>query len=105
MAPYNLVAEGDIRSRRREFVSKIVDGRGHLVSFVDERLGWDGAGQFDGFYKGSFNICLKVRRSETDECALIRFPAPGNIYAPWRDEKVQNDQQTNKLFLYTSLCS
>ncbi|KAH6646918.1 hypothetical protein BKA67DRAFT_580918 [Truncatella angustata] len=96
MAPYDFIAEKNNQDERLAFARKLLDARDEIVSFVDSRLKWDGAGKYDGFFKGSFNISLDVKRGDNGEHVLIRFPAPGNIYGPWRDEKVKNEVMVMK---------
>jgi hypothetical protein len=91
MAPYDFIAEKNIKDERLAFAHKLLDAREDIVSFVDNRLGWNGTGKYDGFFKGSFNLNMDVKRGDSDEHVLIRFPFPGNIYGPWRDEKVTNE--------------
>jgi len=91
MAPYDFIAEKNIRDERLAFGHKLLDARDDIVSFVDNRLGWNGAGEYDGFLRGSFNLNMKVKCGDSDDHVLIRFPFPGNIYGPWRDEKVTNE--------------
>jgi hypothetical protein len=45
-----------------------------IVSFVDKRLGWDGTATHDGFFKSSFDVCMHIKRGESDEHIVIRFP-------------------------------
>ncbi|KAH6714406.1 hypothetical protein BKA61DRAFT_632310 [Leptodontidium sp. MPI-SDFR-AT-0119] len=71
--------------------NELLDAREDIVTFVDNRLDWNGAGKYDGFFKGSFNLNMDVKRGDSDDHVLIRFPFPGNIYGPWRDEKVTNE--------------
>lgn len=91
MAPYDFIAVENAKDKRLAFARKLIRAVNDVVSFVDDRLGWNGAGEYNGFFKGSFNISLDVKHGESDERVLIRFPFPGNIYGPWRDEKVKNE--------------
>ncbi|KAJ0161413.1 hypothetical protein CTA2_6255 [Colletotrichum tanaceti] len=91
MKPFDFIAERNIRDARLEFAYKLIDAKEAIVAFVHSRLGWNGTGSFNGFLKGSFNVSLKVQRADSDEQVIIRFPVPGNIYEPWRDEKVENE--------------
>lgn len=34
---------------------------------------------------------MHIKRGENDEHAVIRFPWRGNVYGPWREEKVRNE--------------
>ncbi len=91
MAPYDFIAERNVKDRRLAFARKLIQAVDDIVSFVDNRLGWNGAGRYDGFFKGSFNISMDVKRGESGEHVLIRFPSPGNVYGPWQEEKITNE--------------
>ncbi|KAI4869498.1 phosphotransferase enzyme family protein-like protein [Hypoxylon rubiginosum] len=91
MAPYDFIAEKDIKDERLAFAHEFLESREEIVSFVDNRLGWNGAAESDGYFNGSFNFSMAVKRRDSDENVIIRFPVPGNIYGPWRDEKVTNE--------------
>ncbi|TID04689.1 hypothetical protein CH35J_003104 [Colletotrichum higginsianum] len=91
MAPYDFIAQQDIRDARLAFARSLVEAKDDIVAFVDERLGWNRTARYDGAFKGSFNIGLVVKRHDSDEHVVIRFPVPGNIHKPWRDEKVENE--------------
>ncbi|GJC92664.1 phosphotransferase [Colletotrichum higginsianum] len=88
MAPYDFIAQQDIRDARLAFARSLVEAKDDIVAFVDERLGWNRTARYNGFLKGSFNISLIVKRHDSEEHVVIRFPVPGNIHKPWRDEKV-----------------
>ncbi|KAK0621572.1 hypothetical protein B0T17DRAFT_508909 [Bombardia bombarda] len=104
MAPYDFIAEKNIKGERLAFARRLIQAIGDIVSFVDNRLGWNRSGKFGGFFKGSFNISLDVKHGESDEHVLIRFPSPGNVYGPWRDEKVKNEVMVmNYLREHTSI--
>ncbi|KAM0268991.1 hypothetical protein ACHAPA_004592 [Fusarium lateritium] len=96
MAPYDFIAERDIRDDRLAFAHKLIDATDAIVLFVDEKLGWNGTAKHVEFFKGSFNFSLRVKRGESGEHVVIRFPVPGNIYGPWRDEKVKNEVMAMK---------
>jgi len=91
MAPYNSIAEKNIYDQRLAFVRKLLAAKQDVVSYVDKQLGWDGDAQYDGFFTGSFNICMDVKRGDSGEHVIVRFSAPGNIYEGWREEKVRNE--------------
>ncbi|KAM5352641.1 hypothetical protein ACJ41O_005363 [Fusarium nematophilum] len=96
MAPFDFIAEKDIRDERLAFARKLIQARDVVVDFVDRQLGWNGTAEYDGFFKGSFNVSICVKRRDSDGHVLIRFPFPGNIYGPWRDEKVKNEVMAMK---------
>ncbi|XXH04694.1 pre-mRNA-splicing factor rse1 [Hypoxylon texense] len=91
MAPYDFIAEKDIEDQRLAFEQKFLESREELLSFVDDCLAWNGAAEYDGYFKGCFNFSMVVSRRDSDEKVIIRFPVPGNVYGPWRDEKVTNE--------------
>ncbi|KAH7317575.1 hypothetical protein BKA65DRAFT_569989 [Rhexocercosporidium sp. MPI-PUGE-AT-0058] len=86
MAPYDFIAEENIKDERLAFAYKLLGACEDI----------DGAGKYDGFFKGSFNINIDVQRGDSHEHVLIRFPFPGNIYGPWRDNKVTNEVMAMK---------
>ncbi|EXK77770.1 hypothetical protein FOQG_17539 [Fusarium oxysporum f. sp. raphani 54005] len=96
MAPYDFIAQQDIRDDRLAFARKLIDATDAIVLFIDEELGWNGTAKHVEFFKGSFNFSLRVKRGESGEHVVIRFPVPGNIYGPWRDEKVKNEVMAMK---------
>jgi hypothetical protein len=91
MAPYEGIAKRNAEDERLAFARQLLSRSDEIISFVDNRLRWDGYASYDGILGGSFNISLKLRRGVTDEAVIIRFPAPGKIHVPWRDEKVRNE--------------
>lgn len=104
MMPANYIAERNAKDAQQEFIRKFVDATPDIVSFVDNCLGWNKAGEFLRFFKGSFNLSIAVRNSVTNERVVIRFPMPGKVYEPWREKKVKNEVMTlNYLAESTSL--
>ncbi len=91
MAPYDAIAKRNADDERMTFARKLLDTEDEIVSFVDKRLEWNGTGQYDGLLGGSFNISLKVKRGDSDERVIIRFPSPKKVYELWREEKVKNE--------------
>lgn len=91
MAPYDAIAKRNVDDERIAFARKLLDAAVDIVSFVDKRLEWNGAGRYDGLLGASFNISLKVKRDDSDEHVIIRFPSPGKVHGPWREEKVKNE--------------
>ncbi|KAK2751665.1 phosphotransferase enzyme family protein [Colletotrichum kahawae] len=92
-APWDFIAEEDVEEARSAFLRTVVDSLGDIVGFVDSKLGWNGGGEYDGCFAGSFNVSIGVRRGDTDERVLIRFCSV-IIHPPWRDEKVKNEVMT-----------
>ncbi|KAH8746937.1 kinase-like domain-containing protein [Diaporthe sp. PMI_573] len=91
IAPYDAIAKRNADDERIAFARKLFDAGGDIVSFVDKRLEWNGAGRYNGLLGGSFNISLKVKRGDSDEHVIIRFPSPRKVHGPWREEKVKNE--------------
>ena len=56
MAPYDAIAKRNVDDERIAFDRKLLYADGDIVSFVDKRLKWNGAGRYDGLFAGSFNI-------------------------------------------------
>ncbi|POR32591.1 Uncharacterized protein TPAR_07206 [Tolypocladium paradoxum] len=81
----------------RQFIRKFQAARDDIVAFVNDLLGWEGAGQYDHWLKGSFNIGYVIKRPEgggddgRPRSVFIRFPVPGRTYSPWSAEKVENE--------------
>ncbi|OHE90430.1 phosphotransferase enzyme family protein [Colletotrichum orchidophilum] len=96
MAPFDLIVGKNIDEARFAFALKLIKAKEDIVAFVKKRLGWNGTGNYTGFLNGSFNISLVIKRDDSDERVVIRFPIPGNIYEPWRDEKVENEVMVMK---------
>ncbi|KAI1503610.1 kinase-like domain-containing protein [Biscogniauxia marginata] len=91
MAPYDAIAKRNAYDGCFAFARKLIDASGDIISFVDKHLGWNGAGRYDGLLGGSFNISLKVKRGDSDQHVIVRFPYSGKIHGPWREEKVKNE--------------
>lgn len=90
MAPIDEIAYKAIKDEKLKFAYKILDAKDEIVSFVGTRLKWKEPGKYISFHKGSFNTGLKIRRGDSSEHVLIRFPAPAT-FGSWRDEKVMNE--------------
>lgn len=90
MLPFDFIAQKNAQEAQHAFIRKFVEAQDEIVSFVDNRLGWNGAGEFLNYFKGSFNLSLAVRNCETNERVLIRFPFPGKVHEAWREKKVKN---------------
>ena len=93
MAPYDAITKRNADDERIAFARQLLDAADDVISFVDERLGWNGETCYDGILGGSFNISLKLNRGQTDESVVIRFPAPKKVYEAWKGEKVRNEVQ------------
>jgi hypothetical protein len=102
--PFDFIAEKDAQDAEYAFLCKFVEAKHEIVSFVNSRLGWNKAGEFLNYFRGSFNLSIAVRNNETNECVLIRFPLLGKVYEPWREKKVKNEVMImNYLSEYTSI--
>ena len=91
MIPFDFIAQKNAQEAQHAFIRKFVVAQHEIVSFVNNRLGWNEAGEFFDYFKGSFNLSMAVRNSETNKRVLIRFPFPGKVYEPWREKKVKNE--------------
>jgi hypothetical protein len=91
MIPFDFIAQKNTQEAQLAFIRKFVKAKQEIVSFVNSRLGWNEAGEFLDYFKGSFNLSIAVRNCETNERVLIRFPFPGKVYEPWRERKVKNE--------------
>ncbi|PVH75194.1 phosphotransferase enzyme family protein-like protein [Cadophora sp. DSE1049] len=91
MMPANYIAERNAKDAQQEYIRKFVEATPDIVSFVDNCLGWNEAGEFLRFFKGSFNLSIAIRNSVTNERVIIRFPIPGKVYDLWRAKKVKHE--------------
>lgn len=102
--PFDFIAEANAKDAKIAFFHKFIDAKHDIVSFVDDRLDWNKAGEFFDYFKGSFNLSIAVRNSKTNERALIRFPIPGKVHGPWLEAKVKNEVMVMKyLSQHTSI--
>ncbi|KAK7421735.1 hypothetical protein QQZ08_009823 [Neonectria magnoliae] len=69
-------------AKRRQFIGKLQAARDDIVAFVNDLLGWEGAGKYYCWLKGSFNIGYVIKRPEgggddgRPSSVFIRFPIP-----------------------------
>ena len=99
MGYYDEMLRADNDATHQKFIKKLQATRDDIVAFVNDQLGWEGAGQYHCWLKGSFNIGYVIKRpgrsgSNGDgrpSSAFIRFPILGRIYVPWSAEKVKNE--------------
>ncbi|KAG9229911.1 hypothetical protein BJ875DRAFT_537459 [Amylocarpus encephaloides] len=89
--PANQIAERNAQDAQRDFIRDFVEAKPDIVSFVDHCLGWNEAGEFLRFFKGSFNLSIAVRNRVTHERVVIRFPIPRKVYDRWRGTKVKHE--------------
>ena len=71
-------------------MSKFVNAKHKIVSFVNNCIRWNRAGEFLNYFHSSFNLSLVVRNSKTSEYVLIHFLFPGKVYKPWQERKVKS---------------
>lgn len=90
MAPISETAWKAIKDEKLKFAYKILDTKDEIALFVGNRLNWEEPGKYVTFHKGSFNTGLEIRRGDSNEHVLIRFPAPAT-FRSWREEKVMNE--------------
>ena len=99
MIPFDFIAEKDAQDAQHAFLCKFVEAEHEIVSFVNSCLGWNKAGEFLKYFRGSFNLSIAVRNSQTNKCVIIRFPLPGKVYQPWQEKKVKNEVYDYELSL------
>ncbi|KAG4439750.1 hypothetical protein IFR05_004772 [Cadophora sp. M221] len=104
MIPFDFIAQKDAQEADYDFIRKFVGAKHEIASFVNNRLGWNQAGEFLNYFKDLFNLSMAIKNIQTDERVLIRFPLPGKVYEPWREKKVKNEVMImNYLSEYTSI--
>lgn len=72
---------------------KMLEARDELGDFVAERRGRGQHAEYKGFLKGSFNFSFHYSFEDDGPDAIVRFPKPGHVSTPLRDEKVINEVQ------------
>lgn len=77
----------------RAWLSRVLDAKLELATFVAARMGRGRATEYVGFLKGSFNFSLRFKFRDDGPDAIIRFPKPGHTATTLRDEKVANEVQ------------
>jgi hypothetical protein len=80
MIPFDFIAQKNAQEVQNTFICKFVETTYEIMSFVNKHLEWNVAGECLGYFKGSFNLSIAVRNSETNEQVLIRFLFLGKIY-------------------------
>lgn len=97
MGYYDEILRANNNGEHRQFIRKFQAAKDDIVAFVNDLLGWQGAGQYHCWLKGSFNIGYVIKRPEGSgddgrpRSVFIRFPIPGRTYSPWSAEKVKNE--------------
>ncbi|KJZ77389.1 hypothetical protein HIM_03113 [Hirsutella minnesotensis 3608] len=91
MTAYDEIAQANADDECRAWIRKLIDARDEVVAFVDAQLNGKGAGEYLGFFKGSFNLSFHVGFGGQRPSALIRFAKPGHTYSQWTAEKVENE--------------
>ncbi len=76
-----MIAEADGDDELRAWLRKVIDAKKEIVAFVEGRVDGAGTGEFVGYMKGSFNLCLRVGFGDRRQSAIIRFPNPDRQYA------------------------
>lgn len=87
MIPFDFIAQKNAQEAEHGFIRKIVEAKHEIMSFVNNRLGWNEAREFLNYFKGSFNLSIAVKNAQTDERALIRFPLLGKYMSRGEREK------------------
>lgn len=78
-----MIAKRTANNKRIAFARKLLDAASDIVSFVDKCLEWNEARKFKGLFASSFNISVKVQRSDCDERIIIRFLSPRKVHELW----------------------
>jgi hypothetical protein len=91
MTVFDELAETDGDNEFREWLSKAIDAKQDIVSFVASKRPGNVTGEFDSYLKGSFNLSFVVKFSDGGPKAVIRFPKPGHTASHLREEKVRNE--------------
>ncbi|KAK2804331.1 hypothetical protein FQN50_006622 [Emmonsiellopsis sp. PD_5] len=90
MTVFDEIAEDNGDNEWKIWLSKVLDLKIEIATFVASRCRRGQAKEIVGYMKGSFNLGLHVRFDAGPD-AVIRFPKPG--YTAFRDEKVANEVQ------------
>ncbi|KFA53782.1 hypothetical protein S40293_01715 [Stachybotrys chartarum IBT 40293] len=77
----------------RAWLSRVIDAKVALATFVAARRGGGRATEYVGFLKGSFNLSFRFKFSDGGPDAIIRFPKPGHTATALVEEKVANEVQ------------
>ncbi|KAI4650646.1 hypothetical protein J4E93_003003 [Alternaria ventricosa] len=102
MMLYDEIAQEDAKLLLEAWGKKLDAAQKEIVDFVIKRVGSDVAGEFGGYLKGSYNICLVVNVN-MKPTYVIRFPQPGTTATPFLDEKVRNEIQVMELLRQTTI--
>lgn len=93
----NEILRANNEGAHRQFIRKLQAARDDIVALVNDLLGWDGAGEYHHWLKGTFNIGYVIKRPEggaddtRPNSVFIRFPIVSRTYSPWSAEKVENE--------------
>lgn len=93
MTPYDEIAEADGDNECSAWLNEVIDAKEDIAAFVSSRRPGCPKGEFDGFLKGSFNLCASVSFNDGGPKAIIRFPKSGHTLTARREEKVKNEGQ------------
>ncbi|EEP80243.1 predicted protein [Uncinocarpus reesii 1704] len=88
MTVFDELAETNGDNEWKDWLSKILDLKIEIATFVASRCRRGQVTEIVGYLKGSFNLGLHVRFDAGPD-AVIRFPKPG--HTAFRDEKVANE--------------
>lgn len=89
MTGYDLLAEPDADDECRAWARRLIHAGEEVVA--DSRLDGHGAGEYLGFFKGSFNLCYHIGFEDRHPSTIIHFTKPGHISSTWQEEKVMNE--------------
>ncbi|ORX98427.1 phosphotransferase enzyme family protein-like protein [Clohesyomyces aquaticus] len=91
MTVFGELAETDGDNEFKAWLSKLMDAKQEIVSFVSSRRQNQPTGEFAGYLKGSFNLSLVIKFNDGGPKPVIRFPKPGHTATAFREEKVRNE--------------
>lgn len=93
MTAYDEIAEAEADDECRAWLTKILGAKEEIIAFVSSRRSGCSMGEFNGYMRGSFNLCISVRFNDDGPNSIIRFPKPGHTLTARRDEKVKREVQ------------
>jgi hypothetical protein len=71
--PFDFIAQKNAQEAKKAFLDQFTRAKDDIVSYVDNRLGWYKAGEFFGYFYGSFNLSIAVRNGKPTNVPLFAF--------------------------------
>jgi hypothetical protein len=102
MVFYDALAHEDAVQMQEAWKKRLDEAQQEVVDFVIKRVGSDVAGEFGGYLKGSYNICLVINLN-TKPTYMIRFPQLEMTAMCFLDEKVRNEVHVMELLRQTTI--